>query len=148
MSTSYDVRAVTYCILVPTMTISIVYISEKCSNSQIEKLSIKTVLSQSSPIIVHHAFLSNIWNNVIISFQVRRMKLKLIKCTNLELGFRNLSCLHVFKLDYIIIGYNKLVGYFSDRAIRFQNTDRTITKGEPCTTVHWGNTVSYYRAQK
>jgi hypothetical protein len=53
MSTSYDIRATTYCMLVPIVVISIVYISEKCSNSQIKKLSNKTSLLYSSPIIVH-----------------------------------------------------------------------------------------------
>ena len=60
MSTSYDIRAITYCMFLPIVVISIVYINEKCSNSQIKKLSNKAVLLYFSPIIVHHAFLNNI----------------------------------------------------------------------------------------
>ena len=97
MSTTYAIRAITYCMLVPIVIVSIVYISEKCSNSQIKKLSDKVVLLYFSPIIVHHAFLNNILDNVIISFQFKKTKLKLMKRTNLEIGFENLSCSHVFK---------------------------------------------------
>ena len=83
MPTFYDIRVIIYQVVVSIVGSNMIYISGKCLNSQIKKLSNKNVC-------FYHCLVLSVF--IIIYCKVKGMNLRLVKSTQLGLGFQTLSC--------------------------------------------------------